>query len=467
MKMARTMKPYFTELKPLSMFSWPSDGPTVRSSTISSGAASAPARISSATSLASRVVMRPLICTRPPPISSRMTGAVMTSALPFSTSTIAIRLPTLSRVSSLKIRAPLPSRFMCTAGSLLRWSKPGCASLMRSPVRTTCRLTSTFWPPRSTKRSLPNGTLPASAASIAPGSSLTIRISSDAVRPRMSLARAVSCTPGSCTTTRSAPCCWMIGSATPSSLTRLRRIWMFCWTAPSWMRFCASGFSPAMRQQVAAGAVALAQRQVGVVLLDDGARLRPLRTVLEAHHDVGAVARDAAVLDLLVAHQRADVGRVAVAGLVERGLHVDLQQEMHAAAQVEAQVHRQRADRRQPLRRRRQQVERDDVVVAQLRLDDVPRLQLRVGVGEAHLDAGGVERRAAEGNVAGLERVLDHAEQRRVGLHLGRADLHRRHFGKEVGQRVQDADDQRDGDHDVLPERITIHGGRPVSGWNA
>ena len=72
-----------------------------------------------------------------------------------------------------------------------------------------------------------------------------MRISSVAVRPRMSFARAVSCTPGSCTTTRSAPCCWTIGSATPSSLTRLRRIVMFCWTAPSWMRFCASGLSPA------------------------------------------------------------------------------------------------------------------------------------------------------------------------------------------------------------------------------
>ena len=35
------------------------------------------------------------------------------------------------------------------------------------------------------------------------------------MRPRMSFALAVSCTPGSCTTMRSAPCCWMIGSATP------------------------------------------------------------------------------------------------------------------------------------------------------------------------------------------------------------------------------------------------------------
>ena len=51
------MKPHMHESKPLAMFSAPSDGPTVRSSMISIGAASAPARSSSAMSLASRVVM--------------------------------------------------------------------------------------------------------------------------------------------------------------------------------------------------------------------------------------------------------------------------------------------------------------------------------------------------------------------------------------------------------------------------
>ena len=164
-----------------------------------------------------------------------------------------------------------------------------------------------------------------------------MRISSDAVRPRMSLARAVSCTPGSCTTTRSAPCCWMIGSATPSSLTRLRRIWMFCCDRAVLDALLRLGLQARDEPQVAAGSgVGVAQREVGIVLLDGGARLDALRLVLEAHHDVAAVARDAAVLDLLAAQQRADVGRVAVAGLVERGLHVDLQQEMHAAAQVEA-----------------------------------------------------------------------------------------------------------------------------------
>ena len=52
-----------------------------------------------------------------------------------------MRLPTFSRVTCWKMRAPVPSRVMCTAGSPVWLSKPGCASLMRSPVSTTCFLT--------------------------------------------------------------------------------------------------------------------------------------------------------------------------------------------------------------------------------------------------------------------------------------------------------------------------------------
>jgi hypothetical protein len=71
-----------------------------------------------------------------------MTGAVTTSPLPFSISTMAMRLPTLSRVMSLKMRAPAESSVRCTAGSWVWLSKPGCASVSRSPVSTTCFLTS-------------------------------------------------------------------------------------------------------------------------------------------------------------------------------------------------------------------------------------------------------------------------------------------------------------------------------------
>ena len=51
MNSAIAAKPIHIEWKPMRMFSAPSEGPTVRSSTISIGAASAPARSSSARSL--------------------------------------------------------------------------------------------------------------------------------------------------------------------------------------------------------------------------------------------------------------------------------------------------------------------------------------------------------------------------------------------------------------------------------
>ena len=213
--------------------------------------------------------------------------------------------------------------------------------------------------------------------------------------------------------------------------------------------------------QVAAAAIGFAELQVGVVLLDGHARLHAFGLVLEAHDDVAAFARDAGILDLFLAQQRPQVGRVAVAGLFDGRLHVDLQQEVHAAAEIEAKVHRQRADGGQPLRRRRQQVQRDDVVFAELRLQRVLGLELRVGIGQPDLDARRIERRAAVGNVRRLERVLDGAEQRRIDLRLGRRHLHRGHFRKEVGERVQRADQQGDCDDDVLPERVTVHGVRP------
>ena len=228
-------KPQATLLKPLAMLSAPRLGPMVRSSTISIGAASEPARSSSAVSAASCVVMRPLICTRPPPISLRITGAVTTSPLPFSNSRMAMRLPTLSRVMFLKMVDPLPSSVRFTVGSCVWLSKPGWASVRFSPVRMTCFLTISVRPSRSGNFSAPKGTGPLPvAAAFASVLSSTMRTSSVAVRPRISLALAVSCTPGSCTTTRSRPCCWITGSATPSSLMRLCSVRMFCLSACSW-----------------------------------------------------------------------------------------------------------------------------------------------------------------------------------------------------------------------------------------
>ncbi len=153
-------------------------------------------------------------------------------------------------------------------------------------------------------------------------------------------------------------------------------------------------------------------------------------------------AGDAAVLDALVAQRGADVVGRRLHLLGERRLHVHLQQEMHAAAQIEPEVHRQRADRRQPARAVGQQVQRDDVVLAELRLQQVLRLQLRVGVREAHLDAVGVEKDAVRRDMppflsVSSTRASSAVSDLSVALH--RRDLHRRHLAEEVGQRVDEA----------------------------
>jgi hypothetical protein len=127
----------------------------------------------------------------------------------------------------------------------------------------------------------------------------------------------------------------------------------------------------------------LADHEIGHV----GERLqrrRPLVGLAEADHDAIAFAPDAGVIDFLVAEQPAHITEVALDCLVPGGLHVDLQQEVHAAAQVEPEVHGLRAERLQPRRRIGHEVERHDVARAgsDLRLDHVAGLELRVGVGE-------------------------------------------------------------------------------------
>ena len=99
--------------------------------------------------------------------------AVMTSGLPFSISSTAMRRLTASRVVSRMMRAPWPSSSTLTMGSLFCWSKLGAALVRRSPVRMTFFESSSgsaFLPRRSMNNSVPNGILPFIASSIFFGS---------------------------------------------------------------------------------------------------------------------------------------------------------------------------------------------------------------------------------------------------------------------------------------------------------
>ena len=264
-----------------------------------------------------------------------------------------------------------------------------------------------------------------------------MRTSSVAVRPRMSFAFAVSCTPGSCTTMRSAPCCWMIGSATPSSLTRLRSVVMFCCSAKSCVRRCASGLSVRDDAEFARRRPALRSSRSGMRALDLGHRLVAHRPVAEAHDHRLALARDAAVLDALVAQRAADVVRERFHLLGERRLHVHLQQEMHAAAQVEPEIHRQRADRGEPARvfatagsaRRRspRPAALCSSVLAPFNCVSVSSKRTLTPVGSRNTPVRGTILFFLR---MSSTRASSAASDLSVALH--RRDLHRRHFAEEI-----------------------------------
>ena len=219
-------------------------------------------------------VMRPEIWKRLPS-SPRITGAVTTSPLPFSNSRIAIRLPMFSRETSLhdaraaRVDREVHRRLLALAVEAgLRVGKvlAGDEHLALDHQRRAAAL----GVPLVAERHRSGAALGRRASAL----SSTMRISSVAVRPMMSFAFAVSCTPGSWTTTRSAPCCWITGSATPSSLTRLCSVVMFCVMAAVCTRLVGVRLEGAHELPVGA-VLALDPVEVGELVLQQRCAPRP------------------------------------------------------------------------------------------------------------------------------------------------------------------------------------------------
>jgi len=131
----------------------------------------------------------------------------------------------LSRVARFISVPPWLSRLMLTCGRPFS-SKLDVAPVTRSPPMIRSRSSQAL---RSPERWSRNSNC--SLSELAASGRASRRNSRLAVLPRMRLASAVSCTPGSSTTMRLRPCFWIIGSATPSSLTRLRSVVRFWLTA--------------------------------------------------------------------------------------------------------------------------------------------------------------------------------------------------------------------------------------------
>ncbi len=140
-----------------------------------------------------------------------------------------------------------------------------------------------------------------------------MRISRVAVRPSSSLALATSCTPGSCTTMRSLPCCWMTGSATPSSLMRLCRVLMF-WVERAVLHARDGGRAERADQlRLAAGSFCVDELQVGQARAQ-GVETALSRSVVVGEgggHAPGRCGPTLAPAIVLVAQHAAHVGRPA------------------------------------------------------------------------------------------------------------------------------------------------------------
>ncbi len=228
MKTTTAMAPITEAISPAAIESAPSPGPTVRSSTTFSVAGNAPARSRIARSLALCGVKLPEICPLPPRIGSRITGAEIT----LLSSTIAKGLPTFFCVACPKRWAPFVSNRKETIGSLVRWSKPACASVRSSPETSTRRSTRYFCFGLSTEGRISS---PAGAwllsASLTGVDVSTIWKVSLAVWSRRCFSRWGSPSPGTWTRMRFEPCRSIRGSVVPSWSTRRRTTSIDCVTA--------------------------------------------------------------------------------------------------------------------------------------------------------------------------------------------------------------------------------------------
>ena len=135
---------------------------------------------------------------------------------------------------------------------------------------------------------------------------------------------------------------------------------------------------------------------------------------------------------------------------------------------VEAEIHRQCMQALEPLRRIRQQVERDTEcrilrICIEPAFQNFLGLELDVGAGETDLDGGvhaaGIEINPVDGDLIVAENAFDTIHHLRIDLD-GRAyaaDLNGRRFSKEIRQRIDDAENDRGDNNEIFPEWVTVH----------
>ncbi len=139
-----------------------------------------------------------------------------------------------------------------------------------------------------------------------------------------------------------------------------------------------------------------------------------------------ALAAHARIRDIFFAQRTANIARCSFQRLVQRRFHVDLQQKVHTAAQVQTEIHRQRVQVGQPLWRTRQQIERHHIIFTQLCFQQVFGFELQIRIGKTRLDTVAFQLDHFRVDVGRLECRVNATQQGGIRLQTGaqRQDLH-------------------------------------------
>ena len=186
--------------------------------------------------------------------------------------------------------------------------------------------------------------------------------------------------------------------------------------------------------------------------------------VLQTHFQGLAFAIDTAMADLFIAQSQTHVAGQRFDPLGHRRLHIHLQGKVHAAAQIQAQIHRLGMQGRQPSRRARDQIQRHHVCrVARVRdqrlFQHALGLELFIFLVKARTDRTVFQRQRHRLHRRVFQQSLYARLQRCVHSDCGldRSHLYSRCFTKEIGQGVNNPHQKRDHNDRVLPDRITVH----------
>jgi hypothetical protein len=137
---------------------------------------------------------------------------------------------------------------------------------------------------------------------------------------------------------------------------------------------------------------------------------------------------------------------------------------VHASGEIQAQLHGLGADRGQPGRRGRRQIEGHHIVEPQGLLDDLLGGELLRAVAQPQQAAAAAHLGAKVGDVGLLEGGAGTVEDALIetGGAALRRDLNRRIGRIEIGQRIEAGDHQHPEQQQILPQRKTIHRGSAV-----